>query len=75
MATATASIGAETPFYAARTDAYVLLTAADGDEPLQPDDLERCVTDLATTGTAAEPWTRAHNAFLNLGIWFHCAVD
>jgi hypothetical protein len=26
------------------TDAYDLLTAADGDEPLQPDDVERLAT-------------------------------
>lgn len=28
----------------AATDAYVLLTAADGDEPIQPDHLERLAT-------------------------------
>jgi DNA-binding CsgD family transcriptional regulator len=52
------------------TDAYVLLTAADGDEPLQPDDLERLATAAYLLGKdrdSAELWTRAHNVFLNLG--------
>jgi DNA-binding CsgD family transcriptional regulator len=52
------------------TDAYVLLTAADGDEPLQPDDLERLATAAYLIGRdrdSAELWTRAHNVFLNLG--------
>ena len=52
------------------TDAYLLLTAADGDEPLQPDDLERLATAAYLIGKdrdSAEFWTRAHNVFLNLG--------
>lgn len=52
------------------TDAYLLLTAADGDEPLQPDDLERRATAaylIGKDGESAELWTRAHNVFLNLG--------
>ena len=51
------------------TDAYVLLTAADGDEPLQPDDLERLATAAYLIGRdrdSAELWTRAHNLCLNL---------
>ncbi|MGH6959504.1 MAG: hypothetical protein ACREE7_03380 [Dongiaceae bacterium] len=46
------------------------MTAADGDEPLQPDDLERLATAAYLIGRdkdSAELWTRAHNVFLNLG--------
>ena len=46
------------------TDACVFLTAADGDEPLQPDDLERLATAAYLIGRdkdSAELWTRAHN--------------
>jgi DNA-binding CsgD family transcriptional regulator/tetratricopeptide (TPR) repeat protein len=52
------------------TDAYVLLAAADRDEPLQSDDLERLATAAYLLGKDAESteiWTRAHHAFLNLG--------
>ena len=50
------------------TDAYLLLTAADDDEPLQPDDLERLATAAYLIGKdrdSARLWTRAHNVFLN----------
>jgi hypothetical protein len=52
------------------TDAYDLLTAADGDEPLQPDDVERLATAAYLIGRdkdSAELWTRAHNVLLNRG--------
>jgi DNA-binding CsgD family transcriptional regulator len=49
------------------TEAYVLLAAADRDEPLQPDDLERLATAAYLIGKDAESvaiWTRAHQEFL-----------
>ena len=49
------------------TDAYVLLAAADSDESLQPDDLERLATAAYLIGKDAESieiWTRAHQEFL-----------
>jgi DNA-binding CsgD family transcriptional regulator len=52
------------------TDAYVLLSAADRDEPLQPDDLERLATAAYSIGKdaeSAEIWTRAHQEFLGRG--------
>jgi len=52
------------------TDAYVLLAAADRDEPLQPDDLECLATAAYLIGKDAdstEIWTRAHQEFLARG--------
>ena len=52
------------------TDAYAVLAAADRDEPLQSDDLERLATAAYLLGKdeeSTEIWTRAHHAFLDLG--------
>jgi tetratricopeptide (TPR) repeat protein len=52
------------------TDGYRLLTAADRDEPLEPDDLERLATAAYLIGKDAESaefWARAHQEFLGLG--------
>jgi len=52
------------------TDAYRLLAAADRDEPLEPDDLERLATAAYLIGKDAEStgfWARAHQEFLGLG--------
>ncbi len=49
------------------TDAYTLLAAADRNEPLQPDDLERLATAAYLIGKdpeSTEIWTRAHQEFL-----------
>jgi hypothetical protein len=53
------------------TDAYVLLAAADRDEPLPPDDLECLATAAYLIGKDAEStesWTRAHQEFLGRGV-------
>jgi DNA-binding CsgD family transcriptional regulator len=53
------------------TDAYVLLSAADRDELLQPDDLERLATAAYLIGKDAESmesWTRAHQEFLRRAV-------
>jgi DNA-binding CsgD family transcriptional regulator len=52
------------------TDAYMLLAAADSDEPLPPEDLERLATAAYLIGKdaeSAEIWTRAHQEFLARG--------
>lgn len=52
------------------TDAYMLLAAADSDEPLPPEDLERLATAAYLIGKdaeSAEIWTRAHQEFLGRG--------
>lgn len=52
------------------TDAYVLLTEADREQPLHPDDLERLATAAYLIGKDAESmeiWTRAHREFLARG--------
>jgi DNA-binding CsgD family transcriptional regulator len=52
------------------TDAYVFLAAADRDEPLAPDDLERLATAAYLIGQDAastEIWARAHQEFLGRG--------
>jgi DNA-binding CsgD family transcriptional regulator len=52
------------------TDAYRLLGAADRDEPLESDDLERLATAAYLIGKDAEStefWARAHQEFLGLG--------
>ena len=52
------------------TDAYMLLAAADSDEPLPPEDLERLATAAYLIGKDAESteiWTRAHQEFLERG--------
>lgn len=51
------------------TDAYRLFAAANRDEPLQPDDLERLAIAAYLIGKdseSAELWTRAHQEFLRL---------
>jgi DNA-binding CsgD family transcriptional regulator/tetratricopeptide (TPR) repeat protein len=51
------------------TDAYVLLSAADRDAPLAPENLERLATVAYLLGKDAEStdiWTRAHHAYLDL---------
>jgi DNA-binding CsgD family transcriptional regulator len=51
------------------TDAYMLLSAADRNEPLQPDDLARLATAAYLIGKDVEStdlWTRAHQEFLRL---------
>lgn len=52
------------------TDAYVCLTAADRDPPLQPADVERLATAAYLIGKDTEStdlWTRAHREFLERG--------
>jgi DNA-binding CsgD family transcriptional regulator len=52
------------------TDAYMLLGAADRDEPLQPEDLERLAAAAYLIGKDAESteiWARAHQQLLGLG--------
>jgi DNA-binding CsgD family transcriptional regulator len=58
------------------TDAYVHLAAADRDEPLHPDDLERFATAAYLIGKDAastEIWARAHQEFLGLGAMARAA--
>ena len=52
------------------TDAYMLLAAADRDQPLPPEDLERLATSAYLIGKdaeSAEIWTRAYQEFLGRG--------
>lgn len=51
-------------------DACALLTAADQDAPLEPEDLERLATAAYLKGddtASADTWARAHKAFLTRG--------
>ena len=49
-------------------DAYAQLSIADGEAPLEPDDLERLATAAYLFGKDADDiWARAHHGFLNGG--------
>lgn len=57
-------------------DAYVRLSAADSEEPLEPDDLERLAVAAYIAGRDAdseEAWTRAHHQALTASDWGRAA--
>jgi DNA-binding CsgD family transcriptional regulator len=58
-------------------EAYALLIAADADQPLNPQDLERLAVAahcIGKTDESTEAWGRTHSAYLDLGDLEHAAM-